>query len=143
MQIKNFFNLKVFVLAFLVSFIFCFFIGIFWNHNIKNKNGEYYINRGYPVAWAGVTTNKIKVNFPIVKAPFILKSNEPNAYVKIIDLGVFVPLFMGMFIINYPVQFVIYKAVKENNKLIGILRLYFGLLLIGCGYFYFFWFPRI
>src|SRR5450759_4365256 len=108
---REFWNLKVFIIAFQISFIFCFFIGIFVNSlNVTPtflKNKWFYINRGYPVPWAGVTKPNLSVDFPLIKAPFLTK--EGDYWAKIIDLKIFLPVFLTVLAVAYFVTFVFFK----------------------------------
>lgn len=144
---KKFWNLKAFILAFQIAFIFCFFIGIFWNHPVRvevfNENSWYYINRGYPISWAGVSKPFLSVDPPIIKAPFLTSEIYGDTYDKIIDLSIFLPLFLGVLLVAYPITFVFSKAAEENKSFNIILVPSFILLALGCIFFYFFWFPRI
>lgn len=141
---KKFWNLKAFVVAFQISFIFCFFIGIF-NNSINTaptiyKNRWFWINRGYPVAWSGVTLPKLSVDFPLIKAPFLTR--EGDSWAKIIDLKIFLPLFIAVLVVAYPFIFVSFKAEENNESFNLILISGYILLTFACIYFYVFWFPR-
>lgn len=146
----RFFNIKGAILAFEIAFIICFFSGIFWNggglarqEGVFNQNSWYYINRGVPWPWAGVSVIDKSVNFPIIKAPLIKKDLNGNNYNKIIDLSVFLPLFIILFLISYCFTYIFGKASSENKGmnilLVPILFMFFffGILI------YFFWFPRL
>ncbi len=148
-RIKHFLNFKAGTLAFGIAFAICFFIGIFWNPPITtqvyDQNHRFYINRGYPVAWAGVSAINKTVDFPFVKAPFITQSlSEDNSqWIKVIDLRVFVPLFVAVFAVSYIFAFPFAKASEENKGFNIILIPAYILLVLLCIFFYFFWFPRI
>lgn len=146
-KLKKFWNLKAVILAFLIAFAFCFFMGIFSNSKgIKptfTVNRWFYISRGFPVAWAGVTKPDLEVDFPIIKAPFLISEIKGDKYNKIINLSVFAPLFLSVLLIVYPFAFIISKASDENKSLnIFLVPIYFFLTIV-CIFFYFFWFPRI
>lgn len=144
---KKLWDLKAFILALQISFIFCFFIGIFWNHPVRvevfNENSRYYINRGYPISWAGVSKPSLPVDFPIIKAPFLISQIEGDSYAKIIDLSIFLPLFLAVLLIAYPITFVFSKASDDNKALNIILIPSYIFLTLVCIFFYFYWFPRI
>lgn len=121
MNIK--FNFKAFVTAFLIALTLSFSLGIFANapkDMTESFEGEYwyYINRGYPVAWAGVMLVDTKISLPFVHLPFIsLFDGQGTEFGKIIDLSIFVPLILGFLVVFYiPVYFFV-KAVDENKKL--------------------------
>ena len=132
-----------------ISFIFCFFMGVFWNPPITvekyDQKHQYYINRGYPKAWAGVSASDKDVEFPIIRAPFII-SREPfegKEFNKIIDLRIFLPLFITVFLVVYMFAFFFGKASDENRSLNVILIPIYLILFLACIFFYFFWFPRL
>jgi hypothetical protein len=146
---KKLWNWKAVVLAFEIAFIFCFFVGIFYNPPIITKlydiKHQFYINRGYPVAWAGTSAINKAVEFPIIKAPFLMMKSwaDESKWSKIIDLRIFIPLFMTALLISYTASFPFAKASEENKNLNFILFPTYFILLIGCIFFYFFWFSRI
>jgi len=152
MKIKNYFNFKIFVLAFQMAFIFCFFIGIFWHSPVRiavyNENSHYYINRGFPISWAGISDLFLKVNFPIIKAPFLAIKDEGKNLVKVIDLSVFLSLFLSVFLVNYIIFFILYFFIfskdKDKDKIAKIVLapVYIFLTLV-CIFFYFYWFPQV
>lgn len=148
-MLKKILNLKAGVLAFEISFIFCFFIGIFWNPPITNElfdqNHRFYINRGYPVAWAGISAVDKSVEFPIIKMPFLTKelNIDGSKWTKIIDLRIFIPLFLTSFLISYILTFIFAKASEENKAFNIIIVPAYFILLVICIFVYFFWFPRI
>lgn len=148
-MLKKILNLKAGILAFEISFIFCFFIGIFWNPPIAtelfDQNHKFYINRGYPTAWAGVSAADRKVEIPIIKMPFLTRELvfDGSKWTKIIDLRIFAPLFIKTFLISYAFTFIFVKASEENKAFnIALIPAYYILLTI-CTFVYFFWFPRI
>lgn len=147
MRFSKVWNLKAFILAFQIAFMSCFFIGIFHNYTRIEKftsDSWYYINRGYPIPWAGVSKSSLSLDFPIIKAPFLTREFYGNTHTKIIDLAIFLPLFIIVLIAAYPIGFILSKAVEENKFLnIIILIPSYILLTLGCIFFYFFWFPRI
>lgn len=148
-MLKRALNLKAGILAFEISFIFCFFIGIFWNPPITSElfdqNHRFYINRGYPTAWAGVSAVDKNVEFPIIKMPFLTRELifDGSKWTKIIDLRIFIPLFITIFLISYAFAFIFAKASEENKAFnIILIPAYFILFTISI-FVYFFWFPRI
>jgi len=150
----TFWNFKTCILSFQIAFILCFFLGIFWNlegnpHSIKtqvyNQNHRYYINRGLPIPWAGISASDKSVGFPIVKAPFITKtlSEDGSRWNKVINLKVFIPLFSFLFLISYITLFLFNKILGKNFKAFGIFTLAASILFLVSIFTYFFWFPRI
>lgn len=150
-KFKKFWDIKAFVLAFEVAFAFCFFLGIFWHYPTRseelNQNRWHYINRGYPISWAGVTKSSLPVDFPLIKAPFLERQIFGDSYTKIIDLSIFFPLFLVVFLTIYSFTFIISKAAKENENLKVFLMPFYlfltAVFTVACIFFYFFWFPRI
>lgn len=145
-KIKNFWNLKIFILAFEISLAFCFFMGIFVNNvRIENYNqGKYYyINRGFPISWAGVSKQFYSTDFPIVKVPFLTKEINSDFYVKIIDFSIFLPLFLVILIGNYFLIFNFVKKIKSKKIFKIVLFLNYIFWIIADIFLYFFWFPRI
>lgn len=148
-MLKKILNLRAGILAFEISFIFCFFIGIFWNPPIvtelSDQNHRFYLNRGYPMAWAGVSAADKKVEFPIIKMPFLTRELvfDGSKWTKIIDLRIFVPLFIKIFLISYALTFIFVKAGEENQAFNIVLIPAYYILLAICIFMYFFWFPRI
>lgn len=146
---KKILNFKAGILAFEISFILCFFIGIFWNPPITtelfDQNRRFYINRGYPIAWAGVSAADKAVEFPIIKLPFLTEtmSEDGSKWTKIIDFRIFFPLFITIFLISYVFTFIFVKASEENKAFNIILVPAYFILLTICISVYFFWFPRI
>lgn len=146
---KKIFNFKASILAFEISFIFLFFIGIFWNPPIIterfDQRHQLYVNRGYPKAWAGISAIDKDVEFPIIRAPLIT-SREPfegKEFNKIIDLTIFLPLFITTFLIVYIFTFFFGKASDENKSLNIILIPIYLIMFLACIFVYFFWFPRL
>lgn len=142
-MLRKLLNLKTTLLALEITFIFCFFIGMFWNPPVTTKlydqNHHFYINRGYPVAWAGVSAADKTVEFPIVKASFLtMKLPDGSKWTKIIDLRIFFPLFITVFLISYILSFFFVKASKKNKNLNIILIPISLTLLLECIFFYFF-----
>jgi len=147
-MLKRFLNSKTLFIALETAFIFCFFTGIFWNPPIIIKqydyNHRFYINRGYPVAWAGVSSIDKEVEFPIIKAPFLARDLFDNSrWVKIIDLRVFAPLFTGLFLISYILLFFVTEIIERSRYKNTILIPIYFILSLACVFFYYFWFPRI
>lgn len=146
---KRLLNFKATLLALEIAFIFCFFVGIFWNPPITTElfdsHHRFYINRGYPTAWAGVSAIDKTVKFPIIKAPFLVREiwEDRSKWAKIIDLRIFIPLFLITFLISYLPSFIIVKAVEENKSLNFILIPLYFVLFLACIFLYVFWFPRI
>ncbi len=126
---------------------FTFFLGIFWRTptriTVHNEKSWYYINRGHPIAWAGAAKPSSRVDFPIVKAPFLTRRIDGDSFNKIIDLRIFLPLFLGLFLISYPIAFVWSKAAEENKALNIIFIPGYIFFIAAAFFFYFLWFPRI
>lgn len=146
---KNLFNFKALLLALEIALAICFFSGIFWNppitEEVFDSNHRYYLNRGYPKAWAGVSAIDKTVEFPIMKAPFLIRElgEDGSKWTKIIDLRIFLPLLLIVFLVAYLPSFLIAKASEENKSLNFILIPSYFIFLLACIFFYFFWFPRI
>lgn len=146
---KKLFDFKATLLAFEIAFAFSLFLGIFWNPPITeelfDKNHRYYINRGYPKAWAGVSAIDKEVEFPIIEVPFLVREmrEDGSKWVKIIDLRIFFPLFITIFLVAYLPSYIIAKASEENKSLNYISIPTYIVFLLACIFFYFFWFPRI
>ena len=142
---RGFSNTKVFVLALQAAFIICFFSGIFWHHPVRiqvfDQDSWYYINRGYPVSWAGVSNPSFPVDFPVVKALFLMREVDGGRYEKVIDLGVFLPLFLVVLLMVYPITLAFFKAVENNRLSSRVFVLSFVLFTLGCIFSYFIWFP--
>lgn len=146
-NIKRFLNLGTFILAFQLAFASCFLLGIFWNSNTRseafNDSRWYYINRGSPAPWAGISKLSLPVDFPIVKAPFLMSEINGDKFVKIIDLSIFFPLFLKVLLVSYVFAYAFFKAVEKNKDLRKItIYSYTSLVLIDI-FSYFFWFSKI
>src|SRR3989338_9957788 len=157
-MLNNKLDIKTFVLAIEVSFFFCFFLSIFYNRLLINQSYKYdlplsrekgsaqrhfYINRGYPIAWAGVSAINKNVEFPLVKAPFIVSklSIDGSKWSKIIDLKVFIPTFMAMLVIFYRLLLPITKKINAIRHSFFLLAPIYLILLAACKFVYFSWFP--
>lgn len=146
---RKLWRFKASILAFEMTFIICFFTGIFWSRislEVYNNDSWYYINRGIPFSWAGTSLLNKKVDFPVIKAPFLVVKDsfiDNIDHAKIINLGVFIPLFIVYFTVFYIPSFIMTKAAGENKQWNFILYPMYGVMLIGCILVYFFWFPRI
>lgn len=134
-------------LAILFSFVLTFFLSIFWNppvrQQVMNERSWFYINRGYPVPFAGVSKPDKVVDFPLIKARFILKEIFGVRYQKVIDLRILLPQLFITFVFSFPVWRILVKAIEENSKLSIFLVAAYSLLGFLCYFFYFHWFPRI
>lgn len=146
---KKLLNLKAVVLALSVAIAYCLFTGICWNGTKPyksefNQSHWYYLSRGGPQAWSGVSLESLNVPFPIIKAPFLVYGGK---FRKIIDLGRLAPVLLTVFLIAYVFSFLIIKGTKKIIKKSEILYLiYIPLqlfLLMASIYLYFNWFPRI
>lgn len=140
-------KLKTLIITLQLTFVFYFFIGIFWNPPVRmatfNEKNWYYINRGYPISWSGVSKAAATVNFPIIKAPFLTKKIYGDQYAKIIDLSIFLPLFATTFIGFYATINLVSRFIKKGKLFKNIFVPTFIFLTMLCIFFYFFWFPRI
>lgn len=141
------FDYRAFGLAVIIAFSITFFLGIFYNPPIKiakyTGSSWYYVNRGYPIAWAGVSKNGMVVDFPVVKAPLLTNERYGDIYEKVIDLRIFIPLFAVLLIPGYAISRIISKAVKENRRLLVFQVICYAVFTLAAIYSYFFWFPRI
>lgn len=108
---------------------------------LYDNSHYFYINRGYPTPWSGVSGINKVVDFQIIKAPFLI-TYYPN-YVKIIDLGIFIPLFIKTLLISYIFSFFFVKVIERKKYVKLILIPTYLVLLFACIFFYFIWFPRI
>jgi len=148
LQPKRIWSGRIFILSFQIAFAFCFFIGIFWHHPVRgekfNDRNWYYINRGDPISWAGVSRADKQVDLPIIKAPFIRQTLEDGQhYDKIIDLTVFLPFFLIMTAAGYYFLTTFFKNQINNKKSNKVFSISFLILLFFDYFFYFHWFPRI
>lgn len=122
-MVKKLFSRKATILTLGIAFIICFFLGSFANAPKtmdQSFDGKYwyYINRGYPVAWAGIALTNSQIEFPLVKMPFLTRNNDGKEFVKIIDLKIFTPLLLITFFLSYLPAFIFAKAVNENKHLL-------------------------
>jgi hypothetical protein len=147
MTLKSLIKPLAVILAFEITFIVCFFTGVFWNPPIRieifDPLHRYYINRGYPKSWAGVSRADKIVPIPFVKLPYTGTWMDGVLWVKIIDLRIFVVLFAAVFIVAY---FFAYQIVKYDGRLKFMKTLQHLLvlaLLFICIVVYTQWFPRI
>lgn len=148
-MLKHLFQAHAAILALIISLTIVFFVGCFANPPVNmdaSFSGKYwyYINRGYPLAWAGVSLAGTKIDFPLVKMPFLSADDgRGTALVKIIDLSGFMPIFLGVFLISYIPSFILAKAVDENKNLLPFL-IGLDIFITAIGIFiYFSWFSRI
>ena len=136
--------LKSAVLGFQLSFIICFFLGIFWHypHLVQEftQTRWYYLNRGGPLLWSGISMLNRSVPFPIVTMPFLTIHFDGIEHVKIIDLRIFLPFFLILFGLF---SFISYKIILLLEKRDKVLIKIYVVLTILCLLVYFFWFPRI
>jgi hypothetical protein len=136
-------NIKACILTILATLLVSFSIGCFVNMNSTtstfSKDTWFYVNRGYPVAWAGVALKEKGINLPIVAVPFLQK----DEYVKVIDLKIFIPLFLLSFLFLYLPAFIFTKAVDENKKLFPFFVVVNVSILLCFLFVYFFLFSRI
>lgn len=148
-KIEKLLIIKGGILALELAFIFCFFIGIFWNPPIAtevyDQNHRFYINRGYPIAWAGTSATDKNVELPYIKAPLLTQklSIDGSEWNKVIDLKIFTPLFISAFLVFYLLSFPFAKASDENKSLNMVLIPSYVVLALLCIFVYFFWFPRV
>lgn len=134
------------LMAFQAAFIFVFFLGIFNNSTklqVYTDNTWYFLGRGYPGSWAGVGLADHATEFPVITAPFLTAQAGDDTFTKVIDLSVFVPFFCLIWLIFLPFCFLIYNLDfpwPEAKTLFPLLHFF---LLLGCIFFYFFWFPTV
>ena len=148
-MLKKFYNFKAAILATILALVLTLFIGIFANapaNMDKSFSGKYwyYINRGYPEPWAGLALTESKVDFPLVRVPFLsTEDGRGKRLVKIIDLSRFIPIFIVTFLISYVPSYIFSKAVDENKKLFPFLVVLNVALFAILLFIYFSWFSRI
>jgi len=142
-------SLRALILAILISLAITLFIGCFANppkNMDESFSGQYwyYLNRGYPEPWAGLALADTEVELPLIKLPILRVDDEIGAsYVKIIDLGRFVPILIVVTLISYIPSFLFAKAVRKNKKLSSIfVGTSIGMLVISI-LIYFTWFVRV
>lgn len=148
-MVRKIWNIKAAILAFEIAFFFCFFLGIFVNSGkesswIERYEGQYhyYINRGYPIPWAGISASDKRVDLPVVKAPFVTYSRA-KIY-KIIDLSIFLPFFVVSFLFFYCLpSYIFARATDENKKLMPFLYGCYAFFFILGIFVYYFLFPRV
>lgn len=146
---KKFLSFKSAILAIIISLTLTLFIGCFANAPLnmdESFNGKYwhYLNRGYPEPWAGVGLANSKVDFPLVRMPFLSAGDGRGIeLVKIINLNTFISIFIVTFLIAYIPSFILAKAVDENKKLFPFFRIA-NIVVFAIGLFvYFSWFSRV
>ncbi len=106
-----------------------------------DNNYYFYINRGYPTPWSGVSAINKELEFPIIKAPFLV--TYYSNYVKIINLKVFIPLFIKTMLISYIFSFFFIKAIEGKKYIKFILIPIYFILFVVSIFTYFIWFPRV
>lgn len=142
--------LKTTLLAFLLTWNLVFFLSIFLNfpyprRQVHNQDYHYFIHRGYPIPWSGVSNANREVPTPLVKAPFIAKTTykDSQSYIKIIDLNIFSKTFFLTFVIILVLLSIIFRSAsfgKSSSSKYPLMVL--SLLLLGT-FLYFGWFPRL
>ena len=124
---------KIATVVVLLSLILCFFLGSFANapfaHNNFNERSWYYINRGYPVPFAGVSLASRPVDLPVMKLPFLVRTMGTDTFDKVMDLRVFLPMLLITVVILYPLAFSVIKAF-EGMKLYRVTFLPVLIVLI-------------
>jgi len=88
-----------------------------------------------------VSNPSFPVDFPVVKALFLMREVDGGRYEKVIDLGVFLPLFLVVLLMVYPITLAFFKAVENNRLSSRVFVLSFVLFTLGCIFSYFIWFP--
>lgn len=91
------------------------------------------------MAWSGISAIDKKLDFPLVRAPFIPSVTETNEYVKIIDVNIFLTTFLVVVIVSVFAVNYILSNIKISHRSLVIL---YGLLFIAGIFFYFGWYPR-
>ena len=147
MTLKSLLKPFAILLALELTFIICFFTGVFWNPPIRvelfDPQHRYYINRGYPKSWAGVSRADKTVPIPFVKLPYTGTWMDGVLWVKIIDLRVFVVLFAVVYGVAYFFAFQIATYKSKLKFLTTVKQLVLIALLLICIVIYTQWFPRI
>lgn len=141
--------------SFFITVCFTFFIGMFYNPPIITQlydtNHRYYINRGYPIAWSGVTRSDMTVKYPLILAPFLpsmqsspsIVQSGKYRYSKIIYLRIFLPLFIKLYLLVGLLIFPFVMVAQWNAVVRGMLIVFFALSILGSIFSYFYLFPRI
>ena len=70
-----------------------------------------------------------------------MREVDGGRYEKVIDLGVFLPLFLVVLLMVYPITLAFFKAVENNRLSSRVFVLSFVLFTLGCIFSYFIWFP--
>ncbi len=111
-------NLQPIIVSLSITFLVLFFTGSFANSSGNSpksySNGSwYFINRGIPIPWSGVSLTKTNVYLPIIKSPFLSLEIGKDNFVKVIDLKIFIPLF----IITFTITLWLLKTLIKSDKL--------------------------
>jgi len=147
MKLKLLLRPLALVIALEVTFIICFFTGTFWNPPVRielfDPLHRYYINRGYPKSWTGVSRDDKTVSLPFVKMPYTGTWMDGVLWVKIIDMRVFVFLFIALFIVAYYAAYQLDRYYGRLKFMITIKHLLILALAVVAILIYIQWFPRI
>lgn len=148
-MIKKIINSKALMLAINLAFGVTLFIGCFANapqnmdESFKGKYW-YYVNRGYPEAWAGLKLANSQVDYPLVTMPFIsIDDDRGTRLEKVINLNLVWPVFLKAMILAYIPAYIFAKAVEENNKLLPLFNRANAIVLAITLLIYFILFPLI
>lgn len=142
-------SFKAILVASLASLAVTLFIGCFANAPStmdQSFSGEYwyYLNRGYPSPWAGVSLASSVVRLPLVRLPFLSPNDGAGtALVKILDLSKAMPLFLTFLFIAYIPSYIFDKATEENKQLNPFLTVVASMLVVANLFIYFFWFSGV
>jgi len=145
-MINSLWSLQATLIALSLAVFITFATGIFMSSVRVQKYTDthwYYINRGVPTAWSGVSNPGSQVDFPIVKAPFISVTAHGERFDKIIDLQVFLPVFAIATLVSYVIAQFYFRVISASplgRKLVIELFLFclgFAALM------YFLLFPRV
>lgn len=125
---------KTFIFAFELTFVFCFLLGIFWQTPPRlqefNSRHWYFINRGYPIPWAGQSLSDLPVTPPLVKLPFLRYVSADGNHSKIIDLWIFTPLFVSIFLAVFSLVLAPFEAISKNkvgSKVLDLINICLGI----------------
>jgi hypothetical protein len=141
-------SLKSLILSLLFSLVLIFFFGVFMNGPMRveySQEHHFMINRGYPQAWAGVTALDKPLEFPLVKAPFLVKQVgvQDDLVTKIIDLKLLAKYVFWVTLFFSPFIFIFFKFLEKNSKEKDVFIFLTTLFLILFFLIYFLVFPRV
>ncbi|MDR0463157.1 MAG: hypothetical protein LBG64_02980 [Pseudomonadales bacterium] len=135
---KKIWNWKILILTIPLALTICFLAGAFMGTPIRlifPNDNSCFINRGIPIAYAGVCNPSLTIDFPIVRAPFIILDVLGDTYYKIIDLSVLMPMFLVMLIPTYVTILYLKKKLEINNNKNFALLIISSIILCILSYF--------